>query len=51
MVTEARVRAAVDAGLTTVQEIGAAVKAGTGCGSCVSEIRELIARARQDVAA
>ncbi|WP_431854492.1 molybdopterin-dependent oxidoreductase [Azospirillum sp.] len=50
-VAEARVRTAVEAGLTTVQEIGAALKAGTGCGSCVPEIKELIADARHDVAA
>ncbi len=29
-------------GLITVEAVGAALKAGTGCGSCVSEIRALI---------
>ena len=33
---------AVRNGVTTVEAIGAATKAGTNCGSCRSEIRELI---------
>ena len=51
-VTEESVRAAIqERGLTTVQEIGAALKAGTGCGSCIPELKELIARARPAAAA
>jgi len=34
--------AAVAAGCTTVEAIGSALKAGTNCGSCRSEIRALI---------
>ncbi|MCP5307179.1 MAG: (2Fe-2S)-binding protein, partial [Chromatiaceae bacterium] len=30
--------------LTTPQAIGAALKAGTNCGSCVPELRQLIAQ-------
>ena len=33
--------------LATVEEIGRALRAGTNCGSCVPEIREVIAGARQ----
>ncbi len=29
--------------LTTVEEVGAALRAGTGCGSCVAELRSLLA--------
>ena len=32
-------------GLRSVAEIGAALKAGTNCGSCVPEIRKLLAAA------
>jgi hypothetical protein len=31
-------------GLTTPEAIGAALKAGTNCGSCVPELRQLIAQ-------
>ncbi len=37
--------------LTNVAEIGAALKAGTGCGSCVPELKELLAHARTGTAA
>ncbi|MDD2878100.1 MAG: nitrate reductase [Acidiphilium sp.] len=39
-VTEPAIRTAIaSAGLTTVEAIGMATKAGTGCGSCVSELK------------
>lgn len=37
-----QIMAAVTAGCTTVEAIGGALKAGTNCGSCRSEIRALI---------
>ena len=36
-------RAITQEGCVTVEEIGAALKAGTSCGSCIPEIRSLIA--------
>jgi assimilatory nitrate reductase catalytic subunit len=38
-------RAAIDAGCTSVEAIGAATRAGTNCGSCRPEIRTLLALA------
>jgi assimilatory nitrate reductase catalytic subunit len=35
-------RAILDQGLTSVALIGAALKAGTNCGSCIPELKELI---------
>jgi assimilatory nitrate reductase catalytic subunit len=37
-----RIAAAIRAGCRTVEAVGAAVQAGTNCGSCRSEIRKLI---------
>ncbi|MBU0688087.1 MAG: molybdopterin-dependent oxidoreductase [Gammaproteobacteria bacterium] len=33
-------------GLTSIEEVGALLKAGTGCGSCVPEIRRLIPKVK-----
>ena len=42
-VTEAAIRAAiVEKGLTSPAEIGAALKAGTNCGSCIPELKKLL---------
>ena len=42
-VSEDRIQAAIrDGGLTTPAEIGAALKAGTNCGSCIPELKKLI---------
>jgi assimilatory nitrate reductase catalytic subunit len=43
---EAAIRAAADDDGATVTSIGAALKAGTNCGSCIPEIRALLAAAR-----
>ncbi len=44
-VTKARIEQAVARqGLTTAAAVGDAIKAGTNCGSCVAEIKRLIAR-------
>jgi len=37
-------RAIVEQGMSSVAEIGAALKAGTNCGSCVSELRQILRR-------
>ncbi|MDP7468730.1 MAG: (2Fe-2S)-binding protein [Alphaproteobacteria bacterium] len=38
-------------GCVTVEEIGAALKAGSSCGSCIPEIRSLIAALDKNLAA
>jgi nitrite reductase (NADH) large subunit len=43
-VTEAGVREAIAAGCASVEALGAATRAGTGCGSCKNELQSLIAR-------
>ncbi|TDH61389.1 nitrate reductase [Dankookia rubra] len=48
----ATIRAAIlDRRMTTVAEIGAALSAGTNCGSCVPELREILRDAHADAAA
>ena len=42
-VTEARLREAIDGGATTVDALCASTKAGTGCGSCKSELTQILA--------
>jgi assimilatory nitrate reductase catalytic subunit len=43
-VSEARIRAAIRKdGLTTPAGIGALLKAGTNCGSCIPELKKLLA--------
>jgi bacterioferritin-associated ferredoxin len=37
-VTDAQVRACIDAGAGTVEEIGERCEAGTGCGSCLDRL-------------
>ncbi|MEL6479593.1 MAG: (2Fe-2S)-binding protein, partial [Pseudomonadota bacterium] len=44
-------RAAQEQGLTTLEEIGAALNAGTNCGSCRPEVKRLIAAAQPRIAA
>ena len=42
-VTEGRILAAAREGATTTEKIGAVTRAGTNCGSCLPELRRLIA--------
>jgi assimilatory nitrate reductase catalytic subunit len=43
-VTEATIRAAIaEMGLTSAAEIGAVLRAGTNCGSCVPELKKILA--------
>jgi nitrite reductase (NADH) large subunit len=46
-VTEGALCDAVEAGADTVEALCAATKAGTGCGSCKSELGQILARAPQ----
>ena len=41
-VTDHQVTDAVDSGATTVEAVGAATRAGTGCGICHETIEDLI---------
>ena len=45
-VSQGVIREAIDGGACDAAAVGAAVKAGTNCGSCVPEIRKLIGAAR-----
>lgn len=47
-VTESEIAAALDAGARTPEQVGASCKAGTGCGTCVGKIRELISASTTD---
>jgi assimilatory nitrate reductase catalytic subunit len=44
-VSEKALRAAIFAGATSVAELKAQLKAGTGCGACVPELEGLLRRA------
>jgi assimilatory nitrate reductase catalytic subunit len=44
-------RGIAEQGLSTPEAIGAALKAGTNCGSCVPELRQLLASAQDTQAA
>jgi assimilatory nitrate reductase catalytic subunit len=50
-VGEDAIRDAVRAGADSVPEIGRALSAGTNCGSCLPELKRLVARARASAAA
>lgn len=41
-VTEEEIRKAVKNGAHTVEAVGEATNAGTGCGGCLSQIQEII---------
>jgi len=45
-VTQDAVRAAVAGGAIDVAAVGAACRAGTNCGSCLPELKRIIARGR-----
>ena len=42
-VTEARLREAIDGGASTVEALCASTKAGSGCGSCKSDLAQILA--------
>jgi nitrite reductase (NADH) large subunit len=44
-VTQSAVREAIAAGADSIEAVGVATKAGTGCGSCKSELTQLLPRA------
>lgn len=41
-VSEAQVDACIDAGASTVEEIGDRCDAGTGCGACLDQLDDMI---------
>ena len=41
-VTDAEIRACIDGGADTVEEIGAHCQAGTSCGSCLDRLDDLL---------
>jgi len=43
-VSTAMLKDAVEAGAATVEALGVATKAGTGCGSCKSELKQILAK-------
>lgn len=45
-VTESRLREAIEGGAGSVEELGACTLAGTGCGSCKSDLKQLLTRYR-----
>ena len=46
-VGEQQIARAISAGATTVRALGERLRCGTNCGSCVSELKALIARSVQ----
>jgi len=47
-VTDSEIRSCIAAGARTVEEVGDACEAGTGCGSCLERICELIDEEKRD---
>jgi nitrite reductase (NADH) large subunit len=45
-VSESRLREAIEGGAGTIEELGACTLAGTGCGSCKSDLKQLLTRYR-----
>ncbi len=43
-VSEKQIQAAIEGGATTVEAVGRACRAGTGCGCCHTTIEEMIER-------
>jgi bacterioferritin-associated ferredoxin len=41
-VSDRTIRAAIEAGASTVEEVGQATRAGTGCGACHESINEML---------
>jgi len=50
-VGEKEIFAAIQAGATTVQQLGAELRCGTQCGSCVPELKQMLASSSSDRAA
>jgi bacterioferritin-associated ferredoxin len=47
-VTDRQVNSAIIEGASTVEEVGRACKAGTGCGACTEQIQDMIDCSRCD---
>ncbi len=50
-VGERQVSAAIEQGAGSVEDLGTRLRCGTGCGSCVPELKQLLALRRRDCAA
>ncbi|TGD73005.1 nitrate reductase [Mangrovimicrobium sediminis] len=50
-VGETQIARAIEAGADSVETLGAALRCGTQCGSCIPELRQLLDQAREDCAA
>jgi len=46
-VTDETVRAAIAGGADSVGAVGCATKAGTGCGSCQTDLKQLLATCKK----
>lgn len=46
-VSEDKIREAIRNGADTVEAVGEATQAGTGCGGCISRIEEIIAEEKK----
>ncbi len=44
------IRAAIEGGAKTADEVGAALRAGTNCGSCLPELKRMLSDERQSQA-
>lgn len=47
-VSDSKIRQTIEAGATTLEQVGAACGAGTGCGACHESICEMLEEQRQD---
>ena len=43
-VSAAQIKEAIDAGAASVEAVGAATRAGTGCGSCKTELAQILSK-------
>lgn len=43
-VTEQQISAAIDKGARSAEDLGRALRCGTNCGSCIPELKQLLAR-------
>ena len=50
-VTDGTIRAAIQAGATTVSQLARCCRAGSGCGGCCAALRQLLAEYGRGVAA
>jgi bacterioferritin-associated ferredoxin len=49
-VSDRTIRSSIDAGASSVEEVGRSCRAGTGCGACHETIREMLAERSENIA-